>query len=265
MLQCDRFRYIVYGRERGANDTPHLQCYAEFPEAIRLTTLKTLLPRAHFELARGTPKQASDYCKKDGDFVERGTMTTQGKRTDLEQLRDAINDGERNPKRLRQDYIAACKYPSLVRQLLIDTRPPPPAPDITLRPWQSDLIALFRTEPDPRHIHFVVDPQGGCGKSTFCDYVEATFDHVQVIKPSRYQDMAYELFEDVRILLIDCPRSRVDVLQYHFLEDVKDRRVSCSKFESYQKRLPPCHLVVMTNEEPDAAKLSPDRLRVVRV
>ena len=40
------------------------------------------------------------------------------------------------------------------------------------------------------------------------------FDDVYVIKPGRYQDMAYELPDDVKILVVDCPRSRHEVMQY---------------------------------------------------
>lgn len=76
--------YIVVGEEVGASGTPHLQGYVEWGKAKRLTALKALDPRIHWEARKGTAKQAATYCKKDGKFHERGTASEQGKRSDLD-------------------------------------------------------------------------------------------------------------------------------------------------------------------------------------
>ena len=80
-----------------------------------------------------------------------------------------------------------------------------------------------------------MDPTGGGGKSTFGLYVESSLGQlVQIMKPGKYADMAYELDDSIHILLMDTPRSRSDVLQYHFLEDVKDadREAATGEFVS---------------------------------
>jgi len=64
--------YTVVGREKGKEDTPHLQGYLYFKTVKSFGQIKKLLPRAHIEAAKGTPVQAAEYCKKDGDYEERG-------------------------------------------------------------------------------------------------------------------------------------------------------------------------------------------------
>lgn len=87
--------YIIFGRERGESGTFHFQGYIEFVNRRRLSELRKLLPRAHWEVRKGTGREASEYCKKDGDFVEKGTLATneRGRRTDLECIRAELDSG----------------------------------------------------------------------------------------------------------------------------------------------------------------------------
>ncbi len=70
----DHFDYFVYGKEVGDSGTPHLQGFFILKNRQRLSFVKKLFPRAHFERMRGTPLEAATYCKKDGDFKEVGTL-----------------------------------------------------------------------------------------------------------------------------------------------------------------------------------------------
>lgn len=69
-----KWRYVVCGKELApTTGTPHLQCYGEF---FKPSTYKKLAKKwkATFVEAKGTGEQASEYCKKEGDYVEKGEL-----------------------------------------------------------------------------------------------------------------------------------------------------------------------------------------------
>lgn len=68
-LEC---RYIVYGKEEGESGTPHLQGTVVFPTQRTLTSVIKKLPGCHVELCIALHSSIA-YCKKEGDFTERGT------------------------------------------------------------------------------------------------------------------------------------------------------------------------------------------------
>lgn len=65
-------QYVIYGKEQGENGTPHYQGFCYFSTLKSFNQLRDLLPRAHVEKQRGTLDAAIEYCKKEGDFIERG-------------------------------------------------------------------------------------------------------------------------------------------------------------------------------------------------
>lgn len=80
----DHLTYFVVGEEVGDSGTPHLQGFLYFAKHKKsFNQVTRLVPRAHFEAMRGTPKQASDYCKKDGNFVEWGDCPLDNKEKGL--------------------------------------------------------------------------------------------------------------------------------------------------------------------------------------
>jgi len=85
--------YYVAGKEVGDSGTPHIQGYVEFNSPAKFTTLKKKFPTWHIEKRKGTSTQAADYCKKDGDWKETGTISNPGKRNDLEAVRDILKTG----------------------------------------------------------------------------------------------------------------------------------------------------------------------------
>lgn len=91
----DHVVYIVVGKEKGEQGTPHYQGYMYFKNPRNLKALKKMLPRAHFSLpCKGTHGENQRYCKKEGDIlIEEGTLPRQGERNDIEEVRDMLKDG----------------------------------------------------------------------------------------------------------------------------------------------------------------------------
>jgi hypothetical protein len=97
--------YHVFQPEVGDSGLNHLQGYIEFETRKRFTTVKRLLDeRAHLESRRGTPREASDYCKKEdtrADHLDFGIFEVgelpahePGKRNDLLTVKKALDDGK---------------------------------------------------------------------------------------------------------------------------------------------------------------------------
>lgn len=87
-------KYLVYGKEVADTGTPHLQGFFTLNQKKRITALRKLGLACHLEGAKGTSLQASDYCKKEGDFVEFGEPPTPGQRNDLKKATDMIKEGK---------------------------------------------------------------------------------------------------------------------------------------------------------------------------
>lgn len=264
-------RYLVYGREVGQEGTPHLQGFVIFARSQRLQAAKALLgARVHLEVARGRNDQAANYCKKDDDFEEFGSLPNErGRRNDFHELKEWV---VQQPNKPSQQLIANefpdlyIKYGRLMEWVNL-IYPSPELVTGTPRPWQSQLATELAQPADDRRILFYVDPIGGSGKSWFIKYWYTSHsDSTQRLSIGKRDDLAYAIDESKQYFFFDIPRSQSEFLQYSILESLKDRMVFSPKYTSYTKILgvnP--HVVVFMNEEPDRNKLSADRYKVTHI
>lgn len=63
-IQKWQYDYLVFQLEVGEEGTPHLQGFVQFAKQHRLSVLKKLDQRIHWEPRRGSAIQAAHYCKK---------------------------------------------------------------------------------------------------------------------------------------------------------------------------------------------------------
>ena len=93
ILALDIFKYLVVGKEVGSAGTPHLQGYGTLKNRMRVQKLHSILEGCHIEKRKGSHAEASNYCKKDDDYVEIGVPPNQGKRSDLADVAEKIKSG----------------------------------------------------------------------------------------------------------------------------------------------------------------------------
>lgn len=124
--------WLVIGREKGEQGTPHLQGAAILGKQMDLSTLKKIpgLARAHIEQMRGSPEHSLTYCSKEdvAPYVY-GTMPQPGKRTDVAMAVEAIQEGQNMTELAATNGIAVVKYfkgLTVLRSYLAPVRTEPP-------------------------------------------------------------------------------------------------------------------------------------------
>lgn len=122
----EALQYICYGREEGESGTPHLQGYIQLSAKKSLAWLRRLFAPAcpHFEVARGSPTQARDYCSKDGEFLEFGDFlgSAQGRRTDLAEVGSRVLAGASFEDVAREFPTVVLRYARGIRELIQSVR-----------------------------------------------------------------------------------------------------------------------------------------------
>lgn len=220
-------RYIVYGKEIApSTSTLHLQGFIYFSNAKTLSSVIKLLPGCHVEQMKGTIEQAIEYCKKEGDYTERGTKPlTQEEKGQGEKLRwdlafRAAQEGrfEDIPEEIRLRYDQNIKR---VRRDHLDTQPL----------QQTDLI------------HEWYYGETGTGKSR-----KAREDN-----PTAYIKMCnkwWDGYQEEEVVIIDDLDKKHDVLCHH-LKIWGDRYPFRAEVKGGSKMIRPKKIIVTSNYHPE--------------
>lgn len=113
----DNVYYMVLGKEIApTTGTPHYQGYVCYKSQLRATQVSKLMPRAAIGIkyAKSTPQQAADYCKKDKNWEEWGTLPLTKEQGTMQRWDDAresakIGDFEAIPSDMLFRYYHAFK------------------------------------------------------------------------------------------------------------------------------------------------------------
>lgn len=262
-------KYIVVGREVGKLcGTPHLQGFVYFQNQRSFSAMRKKLPRAHFMTCQASVEDNAAYCKKDGDiFIEEGDMPEPGKRTDLDEVYNAIMvDGATKRDVARDFKEVMAKYPRYV-DLLLKHRAEDMAPkvkDIVPRnKFQQAVLDLVRGEPNPRQFTWFYDEKGGAGK-TYCTRYLAHAHGAFFTRGGKTADVAHD-YNHERIVIFDIPRNKGNYINYDIMEQMLDGLISSNKYESCRKMFAVPHVIVFANVLPDREAMSKDRYNVWNV
>lgn len=267
--------YGVFGRETApTTGTRHFQGYVVFRRNKRLGAVKRLLgDRYYLDKARSDSRICREYCIKDGDFVEFGSVPFTGRRSDVDALVEWMADFESEHGRPPSSPDVAIaqphgylRFPRLVS--LARHRSQPRRLEFgEPRDWQRQLEQELIGEADDRSIIFYVDEEGNTGKSWFQRWFYSEHPAItQLLSVGKRDDIAFMIDESRRVFLFNIPRDSMQYVNYSVLEMLKDRVVSSPKYTSHMKVLRAVpHVVVFCNEHPDYSKLSEDRIVVRNV
>lgn len=134
------------------------------------------------------------------------------------------------------------------------------------RTWQLQIMDIIRQPPDTRTVHWFWEPDGGVGKTSLCKYL--VVKHNALMLTGKSADMFHMLAKypsKRKLIVIDCPRSQQDFLNYGAIEQIKNGLVFSGKYEGAQLVFNCPHVIVFANEEPRYEKMSADRWKVVRI
>lgn len=279
--------HVVMGEEVApTTGTKHLQCYLHVKQRLRRPSNLFQLG-SNWELCRN-PALAILYCKKGEQPHEEWTThkatgpnygqnavvfeinngALQGKRNDLKEFKKAVDDANGTytyNQALVDHSVVVAKYRKFVIDYVQLRKPKKQVAYHPLRPWQADLNHMLNLPPDERKITFVVDHEGNKGKSWFAFYYHMNHDRVQLLPPDKFLNMAYLVDTNTRVFFIDLPREKTEFFPYSFLEQLKNGHLFSTKYEPIEKSFDTPHVCVMTNVDPDRAKLSQDRYHIVNI
>jgi len=263
----DKIAYLVIGEEVGASGTPHLQGFLhlkEDPRKCGITFWKGEIPSgqtAHFENAKGTDEQNLEYCKKDGPYIEVGAPTesvdlwTRILETAKVDLNEAIHiDSEIGIKHYNQLKTINDDYnkPKMVAALP------------QLRPWQEEAVRKLQNQSE-RRILFVVDEEGGKGKSVLAKHL-MTEEGAWACQGGKINDLMYAYDTSAKIVIFDMARcNNPDYYPWNFMENLKNGWFTSTKYKGGMKMFPAPKIIVFMNEQPPRNKLSADRYDVFTI
>lgn len=261
-IRSAEYVYQIFGYETGeTNKLPHLQGFTICKGAKSMIGFKKLLgcSRMHVENTYGTSKQAAEYCRKSGNYLEDGKLPGgERSRSDLTDIRDMICDteSENSFADIFDAIPSSIRYKKQIEELIKDRDfertkeailKEEFGENFKLYEWQKRVLDAV-TNPDvkERKIIWIFEQTGGSGKSTFARYMECKYGAFRC-ENKRTMDVAHA-YDMESIVIFDLARSQLDRINYEVIEALHNGHIFASKYESRSKLFKKPQVLVFANE-----------------
>lgn len=248
-------------------------------------------PRPKILPCVGSSDHNITYCTKDdtsadlvpafrvGDIIDIPAVNKgkgQGSRSDLEDVKTAIDQGASWEDVQEMFFGDAAKYHNFFRQYISNQQNKKARVEMSdnmkeavLRPWQQAILDILEGPINAREILWVWEALGNVGKSWFAKYL-TTAKNALILTTGKRADLIHIFREhlDVDIVIFDLSRTSEDTsdsVVYELAEKLKDGHLLATKYDSCSLWFKPKHVLVMANYQPNNLKLSLDRLKVHHV
>lgn len=140
------------------------------------------------------------------------------------------------------------------------------------RPWQVTLNEILKKTPNDRDVIWIVDEVGKTGKSKFTKHLAAVNnDTISISNTGRINDFSTIIANELmagwtgRTIIFDLPRKSKDYDISACIEDVKNGKITATKYNGMTMYFDEPHVVIFANYLPKPGELSLDRWRVYEV
>lgn len=227
---CDKW---IIGKEVGEEGTPHLQGYIVFTVKVRFTQILSVFlnKRIHWEKCRNH-KASAKYCGKEGDYIVYGFT------------KDEVTGYVKPIKYEGEDIVKVEEF----------------------YPWQTETFKLINIY-DDRKVIWIYEGIGNVGKTSFAKYM-GFYHQTLIVQKGKHADimnMAFNLGQKLKSMIIDVPRSNGNKVSYTAIESIKSGIIINTKYETGQNFISPVRIIVFSNFPPDESQLSEDRWDIYEI
>lgn len=223
----DKYKKLAFQLEKGEEGTLHYQGCVDFKERLRLTSLKKIHAKAHWERQKGSWSQSLTYCTKE----------------------ETREDGP---------WTFNCEKPKPKWTILTNPE------DRT--EWQQEIFRNLDGPVNHRNIYWYWENCGNVGKTKTALDMHTLYPSGLIVsgKASDIKAAIASLMREGKpephFVCWDLPRSREGYIDYAALEEVKNGVFFSGKYESGMVRMEKQpHIVVFANFAPEEDKISKDR------